>query len=143
VRQIAIGATGSSVLAVEAEHLASHVKGARLPPVLATPAMIMAMENAALDAIKAYIEPDETALGTRVDIRHLSPTSVGMRVVAEARVRRVDGRRIEFWVAARDEGGQIGTGTHERVIVELARIERHLDAKRSAQAHLRNMVGGA
>jgi fluoroacetyl-CoA thioesterase len=142
LRQIAIGAKGSWVLAIKAEHLATCVKDAKLPPVLATPVMIMMMENAALNAIKASVEPAETALGTRVDIRHLSPTSVGMRVVAEARVIRVDGRRVEFWVTAMDEAGQIGTGTHERTIVELARIERHLDAKRSAQVHLHSLVGG-
>jgi fluoroacetyl-CoA thioesterase len=82
------------------------------------------------------------AVGTRVDIRHLSPTPVGIRVVAEARVTRVTRRRIEFWVSAMDESGQIGTGTHERVVIEVAHVERHLAAKGVAQAHLRRLVGG-
>jgi fluoroacetyl-CoA thioesterase len=141
MRQIPIGVKGSSLLEIKGEHLANRLKDGLLPPVLATPVMIAVMENAALNAIKAYLEPAETALGTRVDIRHLSPSTFGTRIICEARVTRVDGRRIEFWVAAIDENGQIGTGTHERVIVEYARIERHLEAKRSAQAHLRRANG--
>lgn len=142
MKKIFPGATGSWALVVEPEHLASRAKDAILPPVLATPIMIMVMENAALDAVKPYLEPGETAVGTRVDIRHLSPTAVGMHVVGEARVTRVDGRRLEFWVSAMDESGQIGTGTHERVVIEVSRIERHLAAKGAAQAHLHSLVGG-
>jgi fluoroacetyl-CoA thioesterase len=143
MRQIPIGAKGCWVLEVKDEHLACRVKDMALPPVLATPVMIMVMENAALNAVRTYLEPGEAALGTRVDIRHLSPTAAGMRVVGEARVTRVDGRRIEFWVSAMDESGQIGTGTHERTIVTVARMKQHLEAKRAAQAHLRSMIGGS
>ena len=50
-----------------------------LPPVLATPVLIMVMEQAALETVKPYLGPGETAVGTRVDIRHLSPTPLGMR----------------------------------------------------------------
>ena len=49
-------------------------KDPSLPRVLATPVMIMTMENAALNALKPYLEQGETAVGIRIDIRHLSPT---------------------------------------------------------------------
>jgi fluoroacetyl-CoA thioesterase len=52
-----------------------------------------------------------------------------MRVLAEARVTRVEGRRGEFWVSAADEFGQIGTGRHERVVVKLAQMEKYVAAK--------------
>ena len=81
-----------------------------MPPVLATPVMIMAMENAALNAIKPYLDPGESALGTRVDVRHLSATPVGRTVVGEATVTGVDGRRIEFSIRATEGREEIGTG---------------------------------
>jgi len=60
MRQIPVGARGSFNLLVQPEHLANRFKDATLPPVFATPVMIMAMENAALNAIKAYLEPGES-----------------------------------------------------------------------------------
>jgi fluoroacetyl-CoA thioesterase len=128
---IPLGAKGQFTLVVQAEHLANRFKDSALPPVLATPVMIMVVENAALNAIKAYLEPGQSAVGTRVDIRHLAPTPVGARVVGEAEVTGVDGRRIQFTVRATDDTEEIGTGTHERVIVDLARLARRLDAKRA------------
>jgi fluoroacetyl-CoA thioesterase len=131
VTTIPLGAKGQFTLVVQAEHLANRFKDSALPPVLATPVMIMVVENAALNAIKAYLEPGQSAVGTRVDIRHLAPTPVGARVVGEAEVTGVDGRRIQFTVRATDDTEEIGTGTHERVIVDLARLARRLDAKRA------------
>jgi fluoroacetyl-CoA thioesterase len=93
--------------------------------------MIMVMENAALNAIKPYLETGESALGTRVDIRHIAATPVGVRVVGEAEVTRVDGRRLEFVVRATDETEEIGNGAHERMIVDLSRLSKRLDAKRA------------
>ena len=131
MKDIPVGVTGQFALVVQAEHLANQFKDSALPPVLATPVMIMAMENAALNAIKPYLEPGESAVGTRVDIRHLAPTPVGANVVGEAELTRVDGRRLEFTVRARDDSEEIGAGEHERVIVDLARLTRRLDAKRA------------
>jgi fluoroacetyl-CoA thioesterase len=128
---IPLGAKGSFALVVAPEHLASRFKDAMLPPVLATPIMVMAMENAALNAVRAYLEPGESALGTVVDIRHLAATPVGQHVTAEAEVTELDGRRIVFAVTARDEVEEIGRGTHERMVVDLHRLTQRLDAKGS------------
>ncbi len=129
MQSIPVGAAGSFSLVVEAEHLASRFKDATLPPVLATPIMIMMMENAALNAIKPYLDAGESALGTRVDVRHLAATPVGRRVIAEARVTQVEGRRIEFAVRAADETEEIGVGTHERMIIELRRLSERMKSK--------------
>ena len=130
MRQIPLGATGRFALVVQPEHLADRFKDAALPPVLATPIMVMAMENAALNAIKPYLDPGESAVGTRVDISHKAPTPAGATIVAMAEVTRADGRRIEFVVRASDDTEEIGSGTHERVVVDLARLRRRLDARR-------------
>jgi fluoroacetyl-CoA thioesterase len=130
VKEIPVGAKGEFTLVVQPEHLANRFKDAALPPVLATPVMIMVMENAALNAIKPYLEPGESAVGTAVDVRHLAPTPVGAKVSGEAEVTGVEGRRVSFVVRASDHKEVIGTGTHERMVVDLARLARRLDAKR-------------
>jgi fluoroacetyl-CoA thioesterase len=132
MKSIPVGAAGSYSLIVTPEHLASRFKDATLPPVLATPIMIMLMENAALNAIKPYLDAGESALGTRVDVRHLAATPVGRRVTGEARVTNVDGRRIEFSVRAADGNEEIGVGTHERVVIDLARLSERMKAKGAA-----------
>lgn len=91
--------------------------------------MIMVMENAALNAIKEYLDAGESAVGTRIDVRHLAATPVGMRVFGEAHVTNVDGHRVEFAVHARDSIEEIGAGTHERMIVDVARLAKRVAAK--------------
>lgn len=131
MRTVPVGAKGSFNLVVKPEHLASNFKDAMLPPVLSTPVMIMIMENAALNALKVYLEPGESAVGTRVDIRHLAATPVGQHVTGEAEVSKVEGRRIEFTVRAFDEKEEIGNGTHERALVNLAKIAERLKTKQN------------
>ena len=119
---------------VRHEHLASQFKDPLLPPVLATPVMIMMMENAALNAIRAFLEPGESAVGTVVNVRHLAATPIGQTVRAEAEVTELDGRRISFSVSAHDEREAIGSGTHERMVVNLDRLGAKLAAKAPAGA---------
>ena len=124
-----LGAKGAFSLVVTDEHLANRFKDAMLPPVLATPVMIMVMENAALNAMKPFLDAGETALGTRVDVRHMSATPAGRRVTGEAEVTKIDGRRIEFAIRATDGAEVIGMGTHERVIINLAKFSEQLKSK--------------
>ncbi len=126
---IPVGAKGSFTLLVAPQHLANQFKDAILPPVLATPVMIMIMENAALDAVRPFLDPSESAVGTVITIRHLAATPVGHRVRAEAEVTKVEGRRIEFTVTASDETEEIGSGTHERMVVDRQRLAQRLAAK--------------
>jgi fluoroacetyl-CoA thioesterase len=129
MRDIPIGTIGQASLTVRQEHLASQLKSSLLPPVLATPIMILVMENAALNAIRPFLDEGESAVGTVVDVRHIAATPIGQQVTAEARVVEVSDRRVVFAVAARDEVEEIGRGTHERTVVDLQRISRRLKAK--------------
>ena len=133
---IPIGVKGSFSIVVTPEHLANRFKNPALPPVLATPLIILFMENAALDAIHKYLPPGKSAVGTAVTIRHLAATPAGQHVTAEAVVTGVDDRRIVFEVTARDETRQIGRGTHERAIVDLDRLAQRLAAKASSAKRL-------
>lgn len=134
MRPIPVGAKGSFTIRVTPGHLANQFKDAALPPVFATPMMVTAMENAALNAVRGYLDPGESAVGTEVNIRHLAATPVGHRVTAEAEVTKVDGRRIEFNVSARDEIEEIGNGTHARMVVDISRLDQRLKAKARPQS---------
>lgn len=129
MRDIPLGTMGQASLTVRQEHLASQLKSSLLPPVLATPIMILVMENAALNAIRPFLDEGESAVGTVVDVRHIAATPIGQQVTAEARVTEVSDRRIVFAVVARDEVEEIGRGTHERTVIDLQRISRRLKAK--------------
>src|SRR5258707_7544292 len=129
MKQIPIGAKGRFELLVRPEHLANQFKDTALPPILATPVMIMVMENAALNAIKPYLDAGESALGTRVDVRHLAATPAGRYVTGEAKVTNIDGRRIELSVRATDGNEEIGVGTHERVVINLAKLSERMRIK--------------
>jgi fluoroacetyl-CoA thioesterase len=126
---IPIGATGIYTQKVTPSDLANQFKDTALPPVFATPMMIRAMENAALNAVREFLERGESAVGTSVDVRHLAATPVGHQITATATVTKVDGRRIWFDVSARDETEEIGRGVHERMVVDLKRLGNRLAQK--------------
>ena len=123
---IPIGAQGTFTALVTSADLANNFKDASLPAVLSTPVMIKMMENAALSAIRPLFDPGESAVGTAIAVRHLAATPVGRNVVAHAQVTHVEGRRIEFAVSAHDGEREIGSGTHERVVIDLERYTQRL-----------------
>ena len=122
MKPIPIGAKGSFTLLVQPQHLANQFKDAMLPPVLATPVMIMIMENAALNAIRGFLDPGESAVGTAVNVRHLAATPAGRQVTGEAEVTGVNGRRIDFDVRATEGGKEIGVGSHSRALYRHGKI---------------------
>lgn len=99
--------------------------------VFGTPFMCALMEKAAWTSIAPHLAEGEGTVGTKLDISHVSATPVGMKVWAESEVTLVDGKRIELKVAAYDEKGLIGEGTHERFIITndrfLAKAGRKLE----------------
>jgi predicted thioesterase len=129
LKAIPTGVQGEYVHRVESAHLANRFKDSILPPVFSTPYLILIMENAALNAIKQYLESGESAVGTRVDVRHLVATPVGREVVGHAEVTGTEGRKIFFRVWAMDGEEEIGAGTHERTVVDVSRIIERMAAK--------------
>jgi fluoroacetyl-CoA thioesterase len=132
MKPIPNGAQGTYVHRVESAHLANTFKDSILPPVFSTPYLILIMENAALNAIKQYLETDESAVGTRIDVRHIVATPAGRQVVGHAEVTGTEGRRIYFRVWATDGDEEIGAGTHERRVVNISRIVERMAAKYGA-----------
>jgi len=131
MRQIPLGTRGTSTLRVQPEHLANQFKDAILPQVLATPVMILIMENAALNAIRPFLDAGESAVGTAVDVKHCAATPVGHEVCATAEVVHVEGKRVDFKVSASDGIEEIGCGTHQRVVIDLRSFNERLAKKRS------------
>ena len=129
MREIPIGAKGTCTLRVKPQHLANRYKDAMLPQVLATPVMILIMENAALNAVRPFLDVGESAVGTAIDVRHLAATPVGHNVRAEAEIIKVEGKRIEFKVSASDEIEEIGNGLHQRVVINLRSFNERLATK--------------
>ena len=129
MRHIPLGTKGTFTLRVLPQHLANQFKDTMLPQVLATPVMIMAMENAALNAMRPFLEPGESAVGTEVNVRHLAATPVGRNVHAEAEVIGTAGKQIAFKVSARDETEEIGNGTHQRMVINLQSFNERLAKK--------------
>lgn len=128
VSVIRAGLTGSASLVVADEHTAPRVGSGRVH-VLATPVMINLMEAAALDAVEALLPEGHQSLGIRLNVDHHAATPVGMRVEAVARLVEVDGRTLRFEVEARDERETIGGGTHDRVVVNVARFDQRVQKK--------------
>jgi fluoroacetyl-CoA thioesterase len=129
MKAIPIGSKGTAGLLVTPAHLANLVKDVTLPPVLATPVMVLIMENAALNAIRPFLDAGESAVGTVVNVQHLAATPAGHQVRAEAEVIGVEGKRIIFRVRADDETAEIGNGTHERIVIDVSRFSKRLAAK--------------
>lgn len=117
------------MLQVRPEHLADKFKDATLPQVLATPVMILVMENAALDAMRPFLETGESAVGSAIDVRHLAATPVGQNVRAEAEVTGTGGNRVLFRVSASDEVEEIGNGSHQRTVIKLKSFNERLARK--------------
>ena len=126
MQPIPIGAKGFFSFLVQLEHLANRFKDATLPSVFATPVMIMVMENAALNAIKPYLDSSESAVGTKINVRHLAAAVVGSIVTGAAEVTKIDGRRIEFRVRATEGDREIGIGSHSRAVIDMPKFMRRL-----------------
>lgn len=128
MRQVPVGAKGKYEFTVKREHLADTMEPS-LPPVLATAMMSLAMELAAMDALKAYLESGEMSVGVVVNVTHNGATPEGWQVRAEAEVTRVEGRRIEYDVRAYDQKEQVGNGTHTRAVLERAKFDQRFAVK--------------
>jgi fluoroacetyl-CoA thioesterase len=91
--------------------------GHRGVKVLATPYLISLLEDAAGRVIEPYLAPTASSVGTRIDIRHLAATPVGMTVRARATLLETDGKRFLFQVEAWDDKDKVAEGRHERALV--------------------------
>ena len=114
--KLVIGMTAECTAVVTEKNTAAAVGSGSLD-VYATPAMVALMEQAAAELVDKALDKEWTSVGTSLQIEHIAPTPLGMRVKARVRLTEVEGRRLSFSVEAFDEQEQIGRGQHQRVIV--------------------------
>lgn len=121
--------TLSKTIKVEEENLACSMGSGSLM-VLATPAVVALMENAAAELAQKVLDNEElTTVGTMISIEHTSPTPVGAEVTATAVLKENDGRIFHFEVFASDKKGEIAKGTHTRVSVKAVKFQNKADSK--------------
>ena len=122
-----LGLKHTSTLTVENKHLAANVGSGDLE-VLATPAMMALMENAAMEAVKDALAEGQTTVGGQISSSHLRPTAPGQTVTATAVLTAVEGRKLTFKVTAHDDKGVIGEGEHIRFVVDRQKFMAKLQA---------------
>lgn len=127
------GIKGHYEFTVTEEQLAVNV-GSGIVRVLATPMMVAAIEKTASESVAPRLAEGSTTVGTKIDVTHCAATPAGMKVHVETELTAVspNGRGLTFHVAAYDEKGLIGEGTHERVVVYKDRFEQKAEAKKNA-----------
>jgi len=119
MKEIPIGTSDEMTIATTPEMGVAH-----LPvPMYSTPAMVGHFEQLCLKMLIPFQESGESSVGYRVDVKHMAPTPIGMKVTVKGRVKEVDGRKVVFEVEASNEtGARIGEGIHERRVIDISRF---------------------
>ncbi len=111
------GIKGAQSIQVTESNTAAEMGSGDLP-VFATPAMIALIEKTASESVRPYLEMGTSTVGTHLDIAHSSATPMGMTVVCETELVEIDRRRLVFKVRVYDSKSEVGSGTHERFVVD-------------------------
>lgn len=111
------GITAQITRTITEEDTAEKVKSGSLP-VLATPMLSAAMEEAAVKALAPFLSGHETTVGGAISLIHKAPTLPGHTITVTATVTEVRGKKISFHITASDENGDIGEADHDRFLVD-------------------------
>ena len=123
-----VGIKGQRETIVTKENTAAGIGSGSLE-VFSTPMMILLMEESCFMSVADKLDEGFTTVGISVDVKHLSATPLGMKVVIKSELTKVDGRALTFKVEAYDEKGLIGEGIHERFIVNNEKFQTKTDGK--------------
>lgn len=125
---ITVGMSAEKTLTV-GENDTAEKWGSGTLPVLATPKMILLIEETAMAAVAAELPEGDTTVGTLVDVKHVSSSPVGSEVRCRVEVVEVDRARVRFSVSVTDAFGDVGTGFHERFVVHSEKFMAKAAAK--------------
>lgn len=90
--------------------------------VLATPRLVAWMENTAFEGVDIGLHGENTTVGTRIDLRHIAASPVGMEINVKAILVAVEKRALNFEIEAWDKTEKIGEAIHQRFIVDKIRF---------------------
>ncbi len=127
---ISIGLNGQTEKVVNETNTAKAMGSGSLD-VFATPALVAMMEEAAVNALN--LAEGQTSVGISINIQHTAATPLGMKVRADAELIEVDGRKLTFKLEAFDEREKIGTGVHQRFLVDVAKFMAKTNSKNDGQ----------
>jgi len=125
---IAVGTKGIQRIKVTPDKTAKAMGSGGLE-VFATPAMVALMEKTASESVLPQLDEGSGTVGVSLEIKHTAATPLGMEVVCESELVEADGRRLVFEVTARDDGGEIGSGRHERFVIDNVRFMEKVNKK--------------
>lgn len=129
---IQIGMTGELTHVVEENDTAFKAGGEAFPRVLSTPRLISLMESASAKAVGSELPPEQTTVGSEVNMKHLAATPIGMQVRIRSELVEMSGRRLCFHAEAWDQLEKIGDCMHERFIIDWDRFYKRVDEKKDA-----------
>ena len=123
------GIKGTREIFVTEDNTAKRLKSGELD-VFATPAMVALIEETAWRSIAEELSSEETTVGIKIDVRHISATPIGLKVRCETELVEIDRKRLVFYVEVFDEYDKICDGTHERFIVNRENFLNKVTMKR-------------
>lgn len=123
-----VGIKGYKELVVTIEDSALYFKSGELE-VLATPRIVTLVEETAYKSISDVLETNESTVGTKVDLKHIAATPIGMKVICETELIEIDRRRLVFSFTVKDEKEVIAEGIHERFIIDKEKFLNKVNTK--------------
>lgn len=102
--------------------------------VYATPELCRDIEQTCREVLLDHAQAGEDSVGFEIFVRHMAPTLPDMQVEITATVSAVEGRKVSFVVAAKDELEPIAEGKHIRFIVDPEKTRERLRAKAAKRA---------
>jgi predicted thioesterase len=122
------GLTGEATVVVDEAMLAVSL-GSGSIKVYGTPALVALLERAAVAAVENALSEGSTTVGVRIETTHVAPSPLGALIRARAELVAVEGRKLTFQIEAFDEVEKIAEASHDRVVVDGARLEARANAK--------------
>jgi predicted thioesterase len=106
--------------------------------VYATPDLVRDIEHTCRDLLLEHADAGEDSVGMAISISHQAPTLLGMDVEIAATVTAVEGRKVSFDIAARDELEPVASGSHARFVVDVSKTIERLKAKAAKRTSARS-----
>ncbi len=96
---------------------AAHYGSGQLGHLIASPAYVGFMIDAAVKAVEDRLPEEFVTVGRAMEFTHDKPTLLGMNLRVQATLDEIIGDRLFFNITACDDCGIIGHGKHERAVV--------------------------
>jgi len=105
------------------DRLLTDVGGTIGASVVSTPGMIGMMERTAAVLSFENLPDGKATVGFEVCVKHVAPAAEGQTCTVHAKLNQVvDGRKLRFDVEVKEGERMIGTGTHERRVIEIGSV---------------------